>query len=238
MSDSDLQQLISERIQREGPIPFAEYMRMALYEPGYGYYMTGTAKMGWAADYFTSTDVSSLFANCMGRQLFAMWEQLKRPAHFLVLEQGAGRGHLAEGVRMWAQKEAPEFYAALDYRTADIRGGEDVVEMEMTSHPGQSPMQGRPIQGRGQLQGRPVQGRGQGERTRAGQAPPLQYTNEMPISQDHVEEAKQKYSRGDPRGRPEQPRGRPEQPRGRPEQPRGRPGHPSVVLPSVVLPSV
>jgi len=224
MSDSDLQQLISERIQREGPIPFAEYMRMALYEPGYGYYMTGTAKMGWAADYFTSTDVSSLFANCMGRQLFAMWEQLKRPAHFLVLEQGAGRGHLAEGVRMWAQKEAPEFYEVLDYRATDIRGGEDVVEMEMTSHPGQSPMQGRPIQGRGQLQGRPVQGRGQGERTRTGQAPPLQYSSEMPISQDHVEEAKQKYSRGDPRGRP--------------EQPRGRPGHPSVVLPSVVLPSV
>ena len=102
--------MISERIQREGPISFAEYMRMALYEPSYGYYMTGAAKMGWEADYFTSTDVSGLFANCMGRQLFAMWEKLKRPAHFIVLEQGAGRGHLAEGVRRWAQNEVPEFY--------------------------------------------------------------------------------------------------------------------------------
>ena len=128
MSDADLQQLISERIQREGPISFAEYMRMALYEPGYGYYMTGAAKMGWEADYFTSTDVSSLFANCMGRQLFTMWEKLKHPAHFIVLEQGAGRGHLAEGLRTWAQKEAPEFYEVLDYRTEDIRGGEDAVE--------------------------------------------------------------------------------------------------------------
>ncbi len=127
MSNSDLQQLISERIQREGPISFAEYMRMALYEPGYGYYMTGAAKMGWEADYFTSTDVSSLFANCMGRQLFAMWEKLKRPGQFIVLEQGAGRGHLAEGVRLWAQKEAPEFYEVLDYRTEDIRGGEDAT---------------------------------------------------------------------------------------------------------------
>ncbi len=128
MSDSDLQQLINERIQREGPISFAEYMRMALYEPGYGYYMTGAAKMGWEADYFTSTDVSSLFANCMGRQLFTMWEKLKHPAHFIVLEQGAGRGHLAEGLRTWAQKEAPEFYEVLDYRTEDIRSGEDAVE--------------------------------------------------------------------------------------------------------------
>jgi len=174
MPESDLQQLMNERIQRDGPITFAEYMRIALYEPERGYYMTGAAKMGWEADYFTSTDVSSLFANCMGRQLFAMWEKLKRPGHFVVLEQGAGRGHLAEGVRSWAQKEAPEFYEVLDYRTEDIRGGEDAVQ----------------------------QGRGQGERARAGQAPPLQYTNELPISQDNVEEAKPEYSRGDPRGRP------------------------------------
>ena len=122
-----LQHIISERIQRDGPITFAEYMRMALYEPGYGYYMAGAAKMGWEADYFTSTDVSSLFANCMGRQLFGMWEKLKRPGHFFVLEQGAGRGHLAEGVRSWAQKEAPEFYEVLDYRTEDIRGGADAT---------------------------------------------------------------------------------------------------------------
>ena len=127
MSEWELQQLISERIQRDGPITFAEYMRMALYEPAYGYYVTGAAKMGWEADYFTSTDVSSLFANCLGRQLFAMWEKLKRPGHFIVLEQGAGRGHLAEGVRSWAQKEAPEFYEVLDYQTEDIRGGTDAT---------------------------------------------------------------------------------------------------------------
>ncbi|MGZ3623446.1 MAG: class I SAM-dependent methyltransferase [Ktedonobacteraceae bacterium] len=168
---SDLQLLISERIQRDGPITFAEYMRMALYEPEYGYYVTGAAKMGWEADYFTSTDVSSLFASCLGRQLFAMWEKMKRPGQFIVLEQGAGRGHLAEGVRSWAQKTAPEFYEVLDYRSEDIRGGADAVE---------------------EFRGR-------------GQAPPLLYTNEMPISQDNLEEAKPEYSRGDPRGRPVSP---------------------------------
>src|SRR5215472_13334414 len=125
---SELQQLINERIQREGQITFAEYMGMALYEPGYGYYVSGALKMGWEADYFTSTDVSSLFANCMGRQLFAMWEKLKRPGHFIVLEQGAGHEHLASGVGLWAQKEASDFYEALDYRTEDIRGGSDAIE--------------------------------------------------------------------------------------------------------------
>ena len=125
---NSLRQLIIERIQREGPIPFAEYMRMALYEPGYGYYVTGAAKMGWEGDYFTSTDVSTFFANCMGRQLYAMWEKLKRPQRFLIVEEGAGRGHLAEGVRAWAQQQAPDFLAALDYRVEDIRTGQDVLE--------------------------------------------------------------------------------------------------------------
>ncbi len=178
MPYSTLHQLISERIQREGPITFAEYMRMALYEPGYGYYTTGGAKMGWEGDYFTSTDVSSLFANCMGRQLFAMWEKLKRPAPFFVLEQGAGRGHLAEGVRTWAQKEVPAFHAALDYGTEDIRMGQDVLAgqpaggAERSAATGQSAATGRP------------------------RGSPLQYTDETTTEVTNV------HGRGDPRGRP------------------------------------
>ncbi|HEX7736414.1 MAG TPA: SAM-dependent methyltransferase [Ktedonobacteraceae bacterium] len=125
VSSTPLQQLISERIQRAGPLTFAEYMRAALYEPGYGYYVTGPARMGWAGDYFTSSDVSALFANCLGRQLYQFWEKLKRPAPFLVLEQGAGRGHLAAGVRAWAESEAPDFMSALVYQSTDIRAGQD-----------------------------------------------------------------------------------------------------------------
>ncbi len=120
-----LQRLIVERIQREGPLTFAEYMRMALYEPGYGYYVSGPAKMGWAGDYFTSSDLAELFAACLGRQLARYWEKLKRPTSFVVLEQGAGRGDLAEGVRSWAAREAVEFGQALVYTTADIHSGHD-----------------------------------------------------------------------------------------------------------------
>ncbi len=133
VSSSPLQQLIVERIQREGPLTFADYMRMALYEPGYGYYMTGQARMGWSGDYFTSADVSSLFAHCLGRQFFAFWEKLKRPAPFVVLEQGAGRGNLAEDLRGWATHEANDFARALVYETTDIRAGQDSL------HPSNQP---------------------------------------------------------------------------------------------------
>jgi SAM-dependent MidA family methyltransferase len=122
-----LQHQILERIRREGPITFAEYMRMALYEPGLGYYVADVARMGWQGDYFTSADVSDLFAHCMGRQLQHMWEQLRQPAPFIVVEQGAGRGNLAQGVQTWARQAAPALFEALDYRIADMRTGQDAL---------------------------------------------------------------------------------------------------------------
>ncbi len=124
-----LQHLIIERIQREGPLSFADYMRMALYEPGYGYYVAGPAKMGWEGDYYTSSDVSSLFAHCMGRQLVQMWELLEQPHPFVVLEQGSGRGNLAQQITTWAKQEHPAMYAALDYQADDIRVGSDAIQV-------------------------------------------------------------------------------------------------------------
>lgn len=122
-----LQQRIVERIQREGPISFAAYMRMALYEPGYGYYVTGQPKMGWEGDYYTSTDVADFFAGCMGRQLQLLWEKLGKPDPFLVREQGAGRGALASGISAWAALHDHDLFNALVYPTDDIRMGVDVT---------------------------------------------------------------------------------------------------------------
>jgi SAM-dependent MidA family methyltransferase len=123
-----LQEMIVERIRRDGPLTFADYMRMALYEPGYGYYVSGSYNMGWQGDYFTSADVFDLFAYCLGRQLLEMWERLRRPVPFVVLEQGAGRGKLAEGVRAWARRDAPDLFDALDYRLADLHSGQDALD--------------------------------------------------------------------------------------------------------------
>src|SRR5260370_1938252 len=63
----------------------------------------------------------------MGQQLLQMWQKLGQPARFIVLEQGAGGGNLAQEVRSWAAQEAPAFNAALDYRTEDVSTGQDVV---------------------------------------------------------------------------------------------------------------
>ena len=130
MPVSSLQHAIIERMQQEGPISFADYMRMALYEPGYGYYVTGEAKMGWEGDYYTSADVSNMFAHCMARQLKQMWENLGSPDQFGVLEQGAGRGNLAAEVKIWADQDDTTFAAALDYRLSDIKIGQDALQLK------------------------------------------------------------------------------------------------------------
>ena len=104
-------------------------MRMALYEPEYGYYVIGPARMGWEGDYFTSSDVSALFAHCMGYQLLQFWEQLQRPITFTVIEQGAGRGQFAQHIQDWSVQH-PDFQQALIYRTEDIRTGQNALLQE------------------------------------------------------------------------------------------------------------
>jgi SAM-dependent MidA family methyltransferase len=126
-SISPLQQLIAERIKREGAITFADYMQIALYEPQYGYYTSGASRVGWEGDFYTSSDVADFFAHCMARQLYHFWQQMNCPTPFIVLEQGAGRGNLAHQVRIWAEREQPDFHAALRYHTHDIHSGQDAL---------------------------------------------------------------------------------------------------------------
>ena len=83
---------IVERIeQRGGVIGFDEYMQMALYEPGLGYYMAGSTKLGADGDFVTAPEISELFGQCLANQLSTVIQQGCPSA---VLEFGAGSGRL------------------------------------------------------------------------------------------------------------------------------------------------
>jgi SAM-dependent MidA family methyltransferase len=83
---------IIERIeQRGGVIGFDEYMQMALYQPGLGYYSAGLAKFGAAGDFVTAPEISSLFGYCLARQADAL---IAQGCAATVLEFGAGSGKL------------------------------------------------------------------------------------------------------------------------------------------------
>ena len=115
-----LKAAIVDRIQREGAISFRDFMQMALYEPGLGYYCTARETMGRSGDYLTSPEVSALFGAMIGRQLRQMWELLGTPSAFDIVEVGAGNGTLCRDVLSWAQRAAPEMLEAISYKIVEL----------------------------------------------------------------------------------------------------------------------
>ncbi len=83
---------IVARIEESGGmIGFEEYMRMALYEPGLGYYSGNAIKFGACGDFVTAPEISPLFGASLARQAAALIEQ---GCGARILEFGAGSGSL------------------------------------------------------------------------------------------------------------------------------------------------
>ncbi len=96
-----------------GSIPFREFMRMALYEPGLGYYVAGLRKIGKEGDFITAPEISPLFSQCLANQCAQVLAELGGGD---ILELGAGSGVMA--AEMLLQLEAldclPNRYRILD----------------------------------------------------------------------------------------------------------------------------
>ncbi len=92
MSDRLLEQIRQAITRSGGRIPFDQFMELALYAPGLGYYVAGSRKFGEAGDFVTSPEVSPLFAQCLARQAR---EVLAALGGGDILEFGAGSGVLA-----------------------------------------------------------------------------------------------------------------------------------------------
>ena len=108
-----LAELLAERIRRFAPLTFADYMRECLYHPVHGYYSKAESRR--FADYYTSIDVHPIFARLLARQFAEMWENLGRPAEFMLVEAGAGVGRFAGQVLDFCEAKLPAFYEALKY---------------------------------------------------------------------------------------------------------------------------
>lgn len=109
---------ICERIDRDGPIPFAAFMEMALYQPGLGYYSAGLHKFGADGDFVTAPGLGKLFAGCLARQAGQLGAEL---GDWELLEVGAGEGRLAAALlAALGEDAAPRCYLILE-RSADLR---------------------------------------------------------------------------------------------------------------------
>lgn len=84
--------LIADRIAGAGGwISFADYMTLALYAPGLGYYAGGAHKFGAAGDFVTAPELTPLFGQTLATQAV----QILHVSTPEILELGAGSGRLA-----------------------------------------------------------------------------------------------------------------------------------------------
>jgi len=116
-------ELISEikrQIDKKSRITFAEFMDIALYWPGKGYYTSENVRWGKDGDYLTSIDVSPVFGRLLAHQINEMWQNLGSPPQFSIIEVGAGREELSFHIRDTIKKLFPEFYKTADFQLVDV----------------------------------------------------------------------------------------------------------------------
>lgn len=109
--------LIRERIRAAGGwIPFEQFMELALYAPGLGYYSAGSVKLGPGGDFVTAPEISDLFSRCVTRQCAQVLAGGGE-----ILELGAGTGRMAAVIleSLAALGKLPERYAILEV-SADL----------------------------------------------------------------------------------------------------------------------
>ena len=75
-----------------GWISFREFMRLALYAPGLGYYAAGARKLGPDGDFVTAPEMSPLFGYAIGNSIADLLDAIGGGE---ILELGAGSGRLA-----------------------------------------------------------------------------------------------------------------------------------------------
>ncbi|MDR1889989.1 MAG: SAM-dependent methyltransferase [Zoogloeaceae bacterium] len=116
------QQLLAEIFRRiavaGGWLSFADFMAIALYAPGLGYYAAGARKFGAAGDFVTAPELTPLFAQAIARQA-AQIMSMSAPR---ILEAGAGSGRLAADLlrALETQNALPERYDILEL-SPDLR---------------------------------------------------------------------------------------------------------------------
>lgn len=106
---------LRERIAREGPITFHEWMRAALYDVHEGYYRKPHQIWGREGDYRTSAERSDLFAATFARYFAVLYRQLGNPQSITLVEVGGGAGHFAFGVLQTLLTYFPQVFAATRY---------------------------------------------------------------------------------------------------------------------------
>jgi NADH dehydrogenase [ubiquinone] 1 alpha subcomplex assembly factor 7 len=115
---SPLESEIRRLIGVAGPMPLAEYMRLCLTHPQFGYYVNRDP-LGAGGDFITSPEISQMFGELIGLWMAAVWRQMGAPQDVRVIELGPGRGSLMHDA-LRAAKVVSGFRSAIVVHLVEI----------------------------------------------------------------------------------------------------------------------
>lgn len=108
-----------------GWISFADYMSLALYAPGQGYYAAGARKFGAGGDFVTAPELTPIFGQAVAAQAAQVLTEVGGGD---ILELGAGSGRLAVDMlgELASLGRLPERYFILDV-SPDLRQRQEAL---------------------------------------------------------------------------------------------------------------
>lgn len=118
--DEELAARIHAEIERQGPITFARFMELALYDPAGGYYRAEAARPGREGDFLTAPETHPIFGAAVARGLAEIWNRLDRPDPFVLREYGAGTGTLALTILAGLERDGSPLATRLRYHPIEI----------------------------------------------------------------------------------------------------------------------
>jgi len=124
------------RIQAEGPLPFEEFMRAALYDPDWGFFGGPVLRSEKAGDFLTSPEVSPMFGETLAGFVRAEADRIGVNAP-VVIDAGAGSGSLLRPLLdalgpvgdVWAVEVSPAAREALASRVPEATVVEGLGEI-------------------------------------------------------------------------------------------------------------
>lgn len=113
----------------DGKITFADFMQLALYAPGLGYYSANNKKFGEDGDFITAPELSELFSRALAEQCAEVLPTLNNAC---IIEFGAGTGVMAAAILLHLQQLncLPEKYFILELSADLIQRQQQTLRQE------------------------------------------------------------------------------------------------------------
>ena len=125
-------QTLHTHLAKQQEMPFMEFMQLALYSPGEGYYSSGLQKLGKQGDFITAPELTPLFGQALANQCQQILSVLESPVLF---EFGAGSGTLCVDILSHLEQLhcLPESYYILEV-SANLRHRQQELIQQKIPH--------------------------------------------------------------------------------------------------------